>query len=106
MRRVGANKDRILRRALEIRADAVWLADADLLLDTTTLSSLCAADKPISCSVYCTHWQKQSAETRQCNAAPQVWLCHTSQLHGHDHAEFLFSRKPRTKCHLRVCGQW
>src|SRR3989454_201305 len=105
MRRVGANKDRILRRALEIRADAVWLVDADLLLDTTTLSSLCAADKPIACAVYWTHWQKQAAETRQSHAAPQVWLRHPYQLDGRGQDEFEFRRKLLSRGLVRVWGQ-
>src|SRR5256885_1076824 len=35
MRRVGENKNRILRKALELKADAIWLADADLIMDRT-----------------------------------------------------------------------
>src|SRR2546426_8638851 len=105
MRRVGANKDRLLRRALEIRADAVWLVDAALLLDTTTLSSLCAADKPIACAVYWTHWHRQGTETRQLHAAPQVWLRHPYQLDGRGMDEFEFRRKLLSRGLVRVWGQ-
>src|SRR5207248_1094948 len=68
MRRVGANKNRILRRALELRADAIWLVDADLICDPTTLASLWAIEKPISCAVYWTHWNKSGYETRALHA--------------------------------------
>src|SRR5437588_5061891 len=32
-KRVGANKNKILRRALELKADAVFLCDRDIILD-------------------------------------------------------------------------
>src|SRR5205807_7447923 len=37
MRRVGANKNRLLSRALELHADAVWLVDADLICDPSKI---------------------------------------------------------------------
>lgn len=90
MRRVGANKNKIIRRALELKADALWLVDADLILDTTTLQSLMAAEKPVTTAVYWTHWTKRGFETRQIHAAPQVWLTHPYGLSGRgmDEAEF------------------
>jgi len=105
MRRVGANKDRIIRRALELRADALWLVDADLILETTVLLSLANADKPIACAVYWTHWQKQAAETRTSHAAPQVWLRHPYQLDGRGQDEFEFRRKLLGRGLVRVWGQ-
>src|SRR6267378_6285487 len=65
MRRVGQNKGRIIRRALELKADAVWYLDADIILDTTTLKSLLAAEKPIATAVYWTRWSRRGSETRQ-----------------------------------------
>lgn len=90
MRRVGANKNKIIRRALELKADALWFADADLILDTTTFASLWATEKPIATAVYWTHWTKRGFETRQIHAAPQVWLTHPYNLSGRgmDEAEF------------------
>ena len=90
MRRVGANKNRIIQRALELGADMVWFADADLIMDRTTLQSLLGAEKPIVTAVYWTHWTKKGYETRQIHAAPQVWLQHPYDLHGRgmDEAEF------------------
>lgn len=76
MRRVGANKGKIIRRALELKADAVWYLDADIILDTTVLKSLLAAEKPITTAVYWTRWSRRGTETRQIHSAPQVWLGH------------------------------
>lgn len=76
MRRVGAHKNKIFRRALELKADAVWYLDADIILDTTVLKSLLAAEKPITTAVYWTRWSRRGTETRQIHSAPQVWLGH------------------------------
>ena len=91
MRRVGANKNKILRRALELKADYAFFADSDLIMDTTTLASLIAVEKPIATAVYWTHWQKQRSETQRLYAQPQVWLRHPYMLDGRgmDAAEFL-----------------
>src|SRR3989441_4483591 len=105
MRRVGANKDRILRRALEIRADAVGVVDLDFLLNKTTLISPPAADNPFAGAVYWTHWQKQAAKPRQSHAAPQVWLRHPYQLDGRGQDEFEFRRKLLSRGLVRVWGQ-
>jgi len=93
MRRVGQNKGRIIRRALELKADAVWYLDADIILDTTTLKSLLAAEKPIATAVYWTRWSRRGSETRQIHSAPQVWLNHYPSGYelrgrGMDEAEF------------------
>lgn len=90
MARVAQNKNKILRRTLELKADAVFLCDADLILDTTTLTSLVACDKPLVSSVFWTHWTKHGYETRQIHAAPACWLVHPYQLSGRgmDEAEF------------------
>lgn len=93
MRRVGQNKQKIIRRALELKADAVWYLDADIILDTTVLKSLLAAEKPITTAVYWTRWSRRGNETRQIHAAPQVWLNHFPNGYGlsgrgMDEAEF------------------
>jgi len=90
MARVAQNKNKILRRALDLKADAVFLCDADLILDTTTLASLIACEKPIVSSVFWTHWSKRGYETRQIHAAPACWLRHPYELAGRgmDEAEF------------------
>lgn len=104
MRRVGANKNKILRRALELKADAVWLCDADLILDRTTLVSLLATEKPISTAVYWTHWTKRGFETRQIHAAPQVWLRHPYELSGRGMDEAEFRQKLISRELTRVWG--
>jgi hypothetical protein len=104
MRRVGANKNKILRRALELKADAVWLVDADLILDRTTLASLVAAEKPITTAVYWTHWTKRGFETRQIHAAPQVWLRHPYELSGRGMDEAEFRQKLISRELARVWG--
>lgn len=93
MRRVGQHKGKIIRRALELKADAVWYLDADIILDTTVLKSLLASDKPITTAVYWTRWSRRGNETRQIHAAPQVWLNHFPSGYelrgrGMDEAEF------------------
>ena len=90
MRRVGQNKNKILQRALELKADAVFLCDADLILDRTTLASLLATERHLATAVYWTYWNKEGQETRQIHAAPQVWLRHPYGLDGRgmDAAEF------------------
>ena len=104
MRRVGANKNKILRRALELKADAVWLVDADLILDRTVLASLLAAEKPITTAVYYTHWTKRGYETRQIHCAPQVWLRHPYELSGRGMDEAEFRQKLISRELTRVWG--
>ena len=90
MQRVGQNKNKILKRTLDLKADAVWFVDADLILDRTTLSSLMACEKPMVTAVYWTVWSKAVNETQPPHAGPQVWLRHPYQLDGRgmDEAEF------------------
>lgn len=90
MARVGESKNRILQYAQSIRADYVFFADADLILDRTTLRSLLEADKPITTAVYWTHWTKRATEKSQSVAGPQVWLTHPYGMAGRgmDEAEF------------------
>lgn len=104
MRRVGANKNKIIRRALELKADGLWLVDADLILDRTTLASLLAAEKPITTAVYWTHWTKRGFETRQIHAAPQVWLRHPYDLSGRGMDEAEFRQKLINRELTRVWG--
>lgn len=90
MQRVGRNKNRILRRALELRADHIFLADADLILDRTVLQSLLHVQRPIACAVYWTHWQREPSPEVTVHAGPQVWLRHPYEMDGRglDKAEF------------------
>ena len=90
MARVGQNKTRLIKHTLDIKADAFFYVDADLILDTTTVNSLLACEKPIVTAVYWTHWTKRGYETRQIHAAPQVWLTMPYGLSGRgmDEAEF------------------
>lgn len=104
MRRVGANKNKIIHRARELKADALWLVDADLILDRTTLASLMAVEKPITTAVYWTHWTKRGFETRQIHAAPQVWLRHPYELSGRGMDEAEFRQKLINREVTRVWG--
>ena len=89
-RRIAANKNRIIKRALQLNADALFLVDADLILDRTVLAQLIADEKPIVTAVYYTKWQRQTKETQKQYAMPQVWLLNPYQLSGRgmDDAEF------------------
>jgi hypothetical protein len=105
MQRVGAHKNKILQRALELKADACWLVDSDLILDRTVLASLIACDKPIACAVYWTRWARQQTETQTIWAAPQVWLRHPYLLDGRGMDEAGFRAKLVSRQLTRVWGQ-
>ena len=105
MQRAGENKNRILRRALELKADATFLADADLVLDRTTLATLWAPEKPIVAATFWTYWHRIGKETLQLHAAPQVWLRHPYQLDGRGMEEWEFRSKLVNRELVRVWGQ-
>lgn len=104
MARVGHNKNLILRYALEHKADAIWLPDADLVMDRTTFASLDALQKPIATAVYWTRWSKRQTETQRVPASPQVWLLHPYQLSGRGMDEAEFRQKLINKEVTRVYG--
>lgn len=104
MARVGANKNKILQRALELKADHVFLCDTDLILDRTTIASLLACDKPIVTAPYWTKWSKQVSETQTIYSAPQVWLRHPYQLDGRGMDESEFRQKLIDREVTRVWG--
>lgn len=104
MHRVGAAKDRILMRARALHADYVWLCDADLMCDTTTLKSLLGCGAPIATAVYWTHWSRSGAETRKVHAAPQVWLKHPYTLDGRGFSEAEFRERLAKRTLTRVPG--
>lgn len=93
MHRVGAAKDRILARARALHANHVWLCDADLMCDRTTLKSLLGCAAPIATAVYWTRWSRSGAETRKVHAAPQVWLRHPYELFGMGYTEAEFRER-------------
>ena len=105
MERVGRNKNKILQRALQRKADAVWLVDADVICDRTTLQSLIALEKPIACGVYWTVWGKPAGETQPIFAGPQVWLQHPYQLSGRGMEEWEFRAKLVRREVTQVWGQ-
>jgi hypothetical protein len=72
MGRVGANKNIILRYALQNNYDYVWLVDSDLVLDPYVLRSLLDSRQPLVAAVYWTRWDKFAGM----KAGPQVWLRH------------------------------
>lgn len=90
MARVGYNKNQIIQFALQSKADYLLLADADLILDRTTVASLLSCEKPITTAVYWTKWSKRETETRKLAAQPQCWLRQPYLLDGRgmDEAEF------------------
>ena len=104
MRRVGANKDRIIAEARAHNVDALWFCDADLICDTTTLKSLLASSGPITTAVYWTHWSARVTETRESYAAPQVWLRHPYDLKGAGYAEHEFRARLASRQLTKVVG--
>lgn len=105
MRRVGHNKNLILKRATALQADAVFFADADLILDRTTLASLIAANVPIACGVYWTYWNRPTTETAQSFAGPQVWLNHPYEQEGRGYDQAGFRAKLLSRGLTQVWGQ-
>lgn len=106
MARVGSNKNKILKRAVALKADAVFLCDADLILDRTTLASLIACDRPIACGVYWTHWQRSTGNERvNLHAGPQVWLNHPYEMSGRGMEDWEFRGKLVRREVTQVWGQ-
>ena len=105
MRRVGANKDLILAKAAQLRAEAVWFVDADLLLDRTTLWSLYHAHAPIVCGVYWTRWHATAPESPPLPSGPQVWLRHPYELSGRGMEESEFRLALAQRALTPVAGQ-
>lgn len=101
MARVGQNKNRILKRAVELKVKGVWFCDADLLLDRTTFASLWDCDVPVACAVYWTIWNHHPG----LSAAPQVWLQHPYGLDGRGYDAAEFRRRLLEKERLQVWGQ-
>lgn len=89
-RRCAANKNKIIQRALQLGADYLFLADADLILDKQCLAQLLADEKPIVTAVYWTKWLRSTKETQKQFSMPQVWLLNPYGLSGRgmDDAEF------------------
>lgn len=100
MRRVGANKNRIIAKAAELRADAIWFVDADLILDRTTLWSLYHTQHPVACAVYWTRWNLQAPIS-----GPQVWLRHPYELSGRGMEEAEFRARLAGRELVQVWGQ-
>ena len=89
--RVGGLKNRIFQQALNDKVSHIWLLDADVMCDTTTLQSLKDVNSPIVAAVYWTQWMKQKAGDRQIiHAAPQVWVRHPYLLSGNGYTEASF----------------
>lgn len=93
MNRVGAIKDRLLQFARENRAEAIWLADADLVMDPMTLTSLWSVPDQIVSAVYWTRWSQVPPEHPPVHAGPQVWLAHPYTLAGMGMEEWEFRRR-------------
>lgn len=105
MNRVGKLKNRIFEKALRERYDHVFLADADLLLDPTTLQTLLADDVPVVAGVYWTHWQRSPSPEVTVHAGPQVWLRHPYELSGRGMDEAEFRRRLISRELVQVWGQ-
>ena len=93
MARVGRSKDKIIQFAIANRAEAVWFADADLIMDPMTLASLWSVPEPIVCAVYWTRWNKVPDDHPPVHAGPQVWLTHPYGLSGMGMEEWEFRKE-------------
>jgi hypothetical protein len=104
MARVGANKNQIIRYALESKADYLFLCDADLILDRYVIANLLSCQKPIVTATYWTRWSKRETENRKVWASPQVWLRHPYELSGRGMDEAEFRQKLLSRNVQRVWG--
>lgn len=103
--RVGALKNEIIQKALTENFDALWLIDADVLCDPTTLQSLLDTESPVVAGVYWTQWMRQSPEAAQViHAAPQVWMRHPYKLDGNGYTEAEFREALIERSLIRVGG--
>lgn len=105
MARVGQNKDYILAWARENRAEAVWFADSDLIMDPMTLTSLWSIPDQIVCGVYWTRWQRNPSEMNPVHAGPQVWQRHPYDLNGNGMDEWELRRDLINRQIVPVYGQ-
>lgn len=105
MARVGQNKDYILAWARENRAEAVWFADSDLIMDPMTFSSLWSLPDQIVCGVYWTRWQKTPEGEHPVHAGPQVWQRHPYDLNGNGIEEWELRRRLIDRQVVPVFGQ-
>jgi hypothetical protein len=67
---LAKQKQKLCNHTVEAEYDYLFLADSDLVVDTRTLKSLIACDKPITSAVYWTQWQKNNPKS----LGPNVWL--------------------------------
>lgn len=103
--RVGAIKDKALNFARQQGYDYVWLCDADVLCDPTTLQGLLDADAPIVSGVYWTFWTKrQDGDAVIQHCGPQVWLRHPYFLDGRGWTEAEFRRALIDRQRVQVWG--
>lgn len=103
--RVGALKNNLIQRALSGGYDYLWLVDADVLCDPTTLASLLACRSPIVSGVYWTQWTKpRPGDAQVQHAGPQVWLRHPYQLSGRGWSEASFRAALIDRSRVRVWG--
>jgi hypothetical protein len=105
MRRVGQNKDWLIGFAVQNRAEAIWFADSDLIMDPMTLASLWSIPEQIVCGVYFTRWQKTPSEQNPVHAGPQVWQTHPYGLSGNGMEDWELRRKLIDRQVVRVYGQ-
>lgn len=105
MQRVGTLKNQILAHGVAQNAAAVWLVDADVLCDRTTLRTLWAGNTPITCGVYWTHWHQTGLQRGHLHAAPQVWLTHPYGLEGRGYEAATFRQKLLDRQRIQVWGQ-
>lgn len=81
--KVAGMKDELIRQALKMNVDYLFLVDSDLILHPRTLRQLLAAKKDIVSNIFWTQWQKDAPE------APQVWLRDMYTQHHQQRGEYL-----------------
>lgn len=89
--RVGALKNQLIQQCLTQGHGYLFLIDADVNIENTTLQSLLDCEVPIVSGVYWTQWQAPlPGSTIVQHAGPQVWLRHPYRLDGHGYTEAEF----------------
>lgn len=92
--RMADLKNRLIQQAMELRADYLFLVDADVLCDPHTVQSLLDAGSHIASAVYWTNWQRALPGSGVFqHAGPQVWLRHPYYLDDERYSEAEFRER-------------
>lgn len=92
--KVASFKNKMIKEALRLQVDYLFLIDSDLLLHPKTLQQLLSVKKEIVSEIFWTKWQPHSPEL------PQVWLKDQYTQYNKKRGETLTELEMKQKQHL------